>query len=154
MQVQQNTIPPAQGLRPGKHLTAALVTAVLPATLGFLYLWLLPSGCALGREPWAYRWTCLLPGLMIVVPIGIALVLLAANLVAARLAVRLPGGWLTQPLAAGLFSHVVLIGAYVLALEPAYRGDLLGELLMIPQPFVAGFVAGVVYWLTLRATRP
>lgn len=63
---------------------------------------------------------------------------------------KAPDGWLVTPLFAGFFTQVVLIGAYLIALDPAYRTRLFGEIAFVPQPFVAGATAGVVFWLTLH----
>ena len=92
----------------------------------------------------------MLPGLLIVVPAGVAILLLIASFLNERSGRRFPDGWLVTIIAVGLLTQVVLVGGYLLALDPAYRGGLLGELLLVPQPFAAGAIAGAVFWVTLH----
>ncbi len=125
------------------------MTAVLPAAGAFLILWLVPTGCDVRGDAATYRWTCLFPGLLIPVPIIAAPLLLTANLLNNRSGRRVPDGWLVTILAMALLTQVVLISAYLLALDPAYRSMLLAELMLIPQPFVTGAIAGATFWVTL-----
>ena len=132
------------------HILAALVTAVIPAAAAALFLWLVPSACDFQETKATYRWTCLLPGLLIVVPAAVGLLLSAIGYLTRRSGHRFPGGWLALTVATGLMTQLILTGAYLLALEPAYRGMMLRELLVIPQPFVAGAIAGAVFWMALQ----
>lgn len=147
---------PGSPIRSSSHysckarILAALVTAILPATAAALFLWLVPSACELQKVKAIYRWTCLLPGLLIIVPAVIGTLLSAFGYLIQRSSRRFPDGWLGLTVASGLITQLVLIGAYLLALEPAYRGIMLGELLTIPQPFVAGAVSGAVFWVALQ----
>jgi hypothetical protein len=112
--------------------------------------WLVPAACDIGLDKSTYRWTCLLPGLLIVVPPALALVLPIASVINRRSGNHFPKGWLVTSAVAGLLTQIVLVGAYLLALDPAYRGMMLMELIFVPQPFVAGAVAGTVFWITLN----
>lgn len=135
--------------RPTDHLRAAVVTALGPAMLAMAAIWLYPKGCDLRGDPVVYRWTCLLPGLLIPVPVVVALVLPAAGFLARKAPARLPDGWLVTTLTVGLTTQVVLMALYATTL-PAHRLAFLGEVFSIPQPFVAGAIAGAVYWMALN----
>ena len=50
-------------------LLAVLMAAALPSTAGLLLIWLFPTGCDLRGDASIYRWTCLMPGLLVAVPI-------------------------------------------------------------------------------------
>lgn len=152
MRMFDSAIRTAGAAPPMALLPAAIVTALLPPVAAGLYRWLVPAGCDMGLEAATYRWTCLFPGLLFVVPTAIALLLGIVSYLNQRLGRRLPDGWLVTAAAAGLITQIVLLGSYLLILEPAYRGSMLGELLLIPQPFVAGAVAGAVFWITLNAS--
>ncbi len=137
------------------HLRATVVTALGPAALAAAAIWLFPTGCDLRGDPAVYRWTCLLPGLLILVPVVAALALLAAHVLARKVPARVPDGWLVATLTVGVATQAALPALYAAAL-PGHRFDVdvLGELFSIPQPFVAAAVAGAVYWTALnwRAT--
>lgn len=113
-------------------------------------MWLVPAGCDIRGDASVYRWTCMLPGLMIVVPAAIALCLPIAMYLNRRLVHRFPDGWIATILTVGVFTHLILVGGYLLLLEPPYRGLMFWEIAFIPQPFVAGAIAGGVYWATLQ----
>jgi hypothetical protein len=88
---------------------------------------------------------------LITVPIGAALLLTIA-LVLNRCSVRpLPDGWLVVILATGFATHAALIGGYFLALDSAYRERFIDAFIAIPQPFVAGMIAGAIYWISLHS---
>lgn len=132
---------------------AAILTATVPPLLALLFLWQVPMGCALRTDPATYRWTCLLPGLLVVTPIGVAVlapIVLALNRRRAR---PLPDGWLAFIAAAGVCTQIVLCGAYLLMLGAAYAALFLAEVFFIPQPFVAGAISGAVFWVTLNRGR-
>ena len=135
---------------PKAYVLAALATAIVPAATAALFLWLAPSVCDFQKTKAIYRWTCLLPGLLIVVPAVIGPLWSAITYFIQRSGRRFPDGWLALTLGSGLITQVILSGAYLLALEPAYRGMMLRELLVIPQPFVAGAIAGAVFWMALQ----
>lgn len=150
MTVRQSAIRATARGRARDHLRAAIVTAVVPTAAAVLLLWLVPAGCDERGDPAVYRWTCLLPGLLTMVPVGVAVVLPIALALNARLARPLPDGWLVTVLGVGLVVQVVLATAYALVLGPAYRALFLAEIIFIPQPFVAGAIAGAVYWAVLH----
>jgi hypothetical protein len=81
------------------------------------------------------------------VPIALAFLLMLVLALNQRRERPLPDGWLVVVPAAGAFTQVVLFGGYLLLLDPVYRGSFLAELLYITQPFVAGAVAGGVFWV-------
>jgi hypothetical protein len=126
------------------------VTAVLIPLAALAFLWLFPAGCDLRGDPVTYRRTCLLPGLLTTVPIALAFLLTLVLALNQRRERPLPDGWLVVVPAAGAFTQVVLFGGYLLLLDPVYRGSFLAELLYITQPFVAGAVAGGVFWVSLN----
>ena len=103
-----------------EHFRAAVVTALLPATTAGLMLWVFPKGCDLRGDPAAYRWTCLLPGLALIVPFATAIGLLIGTKINYRLGRLLPDGWLTTILITGLFAQIVLAATYLVVLNPAY----------------------------------
>lgn len=150
MRIFSSSIRASSQHQPGAFIPAAIVTAVLPSAAAAVYLWLVPAGCDMRLEEATYRWTCLLPGLLIVVPAVVALLLSVANLLNDRYGCRLPDGWLVTALAVGLLTQVILSGAYLLALDHAYRGRMMAEIMFVPQPFVAGAIAGLIFWLTLH----
>lgn len=135
------------------HLRAAVLTVLVPTLTAVFVLWVYPTGCDIRGDPAVYRWTCLLPGLMLTVPIGAAFLLPAAIFLNDRLPRPLPDGWLVTIFAAGLFTQAVLCGSYLVALDPAYRRLFLAEVIFIPQPLVAGAIAGAVYWGALHWGR-
>ncbi len=137
---------------PKATLLGALATAVLLPVTAFLLMWLVPAGCDIRGDAELYRWTCLLPGLLVVVPIVLAVILALADFLNHRSGRRFPDGWLVTVLAAGILTYVALTGSYLIALGPAYH-SMFVEVLLIPQPFVAGVIAGTVFWLTLQLAR-
>jgi hypothetical protein len=146
----------AGALRTSKRYTAidyaraAILTALVPTTLAALLLWWVPGGCDLRGSPAVYRWTCLLPGLLLVVPVPVALLLPVAFALNHRWARLFPAGWLVTILTVGILTQAVLSFGYLLALNPAYRGLFLAEVLFIPQPFIAGVISGAVFWVALH----
>ena len=129
---------------------AAVLTALVPTAAAACLLWLVPAGCDIRGSAVVYRWTCLLPGLMITVPVAVALLLPFALVLNRRLARPFPEGWLVIVPGSGILTQVVLTGTYLVALDPAYRGLFLAEVIFIPQPFVAGAICGAVYWAGLH----
>ncbi len=91
-----------------------------------------------------------MPGLLLVVPVAVAIVLTITTLLNRRRSHPMPDGWLATVLAAGILTQVVLTGAYLIAAGPAYMGALMGQAILIPQPFVAGAVAAAVFWTALH----
>lgn len=133
------------------HLIAAAATALLPAGLGLALLWLVPAGCDIRGAQGVYLWTCLLPGLLITVAPAAAILLPPVFMLNARYGRPLPDGWLIVVPAAGIVTHALLAGVYLLILDAAYRQLFFVEAFSVPQPFVAGALAGAVYWMALRA---
>ena len=150
MQILLSAIRASGDYRLRDYVWASIVTALLPAVIAGLVMWLVPAGCDIRGDASVYRWTCLLPGLLIVVPAAVGLCLPIAMYLNRHLGHRFPDGWLATILAVGFFTQLVLVGAYLLFLEPAYRRLMLWEIALIPQPFVAGAISGGVYWATLN----
>ncbi len=126
-------------------LVAAIPTALIPAACASVILWLFPQGCDIRGDAALYRWTCLLPSLLVSVPLFAAVILPVAMLLNTRFGRPVPDGWLPTVLLTGILSQAVLVGGYFYFLDSAYRDPFLAELLSIPQPFLAGVVAAAVY---------
>ncbi len=62
----------------------------------------------------------------------------------------MPDGWLVTVLAVGILAQTLLVGAYLIAAGPGYLGLMMAQAVFIPQPFVAGAVAGAIFWITLH----
>jgi hypothetical protein len=142
-----------RSLSPKDLVRAAIVTATVLPLLAVLYLWQVPMACDLPTDPATYRWTCMLPGLLAVTPIGVAVLASIALMFNRRRARPLPDGWLAFVPAAGVCTQIVLCGGYLLMLGPAYGARFLAEIFFIPQPFVAGAISGAVFWVTLNRGR-
>lgn len=106
----------------------------------------------MGLDATVYRWTCLLPGLLVVVPIAAAIALSAIALLNRQFVRRLRGGWFATVVGFALFTQAVAVVSYLLALDPAYRGAMVWELLSAPQPFTAGAIASGFFWFVLHPT--
>jgi uncharacterized membrane protein len=132
---------------------AGIAAAVLPAAAAALFLWLFPAGCDLRGDPATYRWACLLPGLMISGSWLLALFLAAVSYVRRGAATGLLRGFLAMTVGAGLLVHLVLVGAYLLLLDPVYRALGTAELLFMPQLFCAGAIGGAVFWITREVAQ-
>ena len=141
---QLNGAQSAAPYSPRNYLFASVVTAVFPAICAWLFTWLIPAACEMGGEKSVYRWTCLLPGLLKVVPAVVALVLPLVVYVGTRLGRKVSHGVVALSLGSGIVVHVVLMGTYAILLGPAYWEAALPEMLLILQPFVSGFVAGAI----------
>ncbi len=152
MQIFSSAIRASGDYDPKATLLGALATAVVLPVASFLWMWLVPAGCDIRGDAALYRWTCLLPGLLVVVPTALAAILALATFLNHRSERRFPDGWLVTVLGAGILTHVVLIGSYLIALGPAYH-SMFVEVLLVPQPFVAGVIAGTVFWVTLQMKR-
>ncbi len=150
MRILNSAIRTSGERQPRAYVLAAIVTSVLPAAAATVFLWLVPSACDIRGDEAIYRWLCLLPGLLIVVPIAVAFVLSFTSFLNARFGRRFPDGWFVTITGVGLRTHVVLSVSYLLALGPAYVEVFFREVIFIPQPFVAGATAAAVFWLTLH----
>ncbi|AZQ66182.1 hypothetical protein EF888_02985 [Silicimonas algicola] len=139
--------------RHGDRLLASAVTGLGVPALAWLALQVFPQGCDLRGDPEVYRWTCLLPGLLIMVPLVVAVILPLVMILNRRLARPFPDGWLPASVAFGVLTQLVLTLGFALTLGPAYRGAFLSEVLTIPQPFVAGFLSAAVYSFALHLRR-
>jgi hypothetical protein len=142
-----------RSLRPKDLVRAAILTAIVPSLLAVLFLWQVPIGCDLRTDPATYRWTCMLPGLLVVTPIGVAVLAPIVLMLNRRRARPLPDGWLVFVPATGVCTQILLCGGYLLMLGAAYGELFLAEILFIPQPFVAGAISGAVFWLALNRGR-
>lgn len=141
---------------PGRRalVFAALLTAVGLPVLAGLYLWLVPAGCDGRGSPGTYRWTCLLPGLIVSVSFVAGLSLPVILIVNRWMGRRLPDGLLPIVVGTGVTTWIVLMGSYALMLDRAYRDLFFWEALTIPQPFLAGALAGLVFWMAVYLKLP
>lgn len=128
---------------------AALAAAVIPVALGYLVVLAVPHGCHVRGAASLYRWSCMLPIFLFSIPVVAGVLLPLAALLNARLGRPVPDGVLPTALLTGVIAHLVLILAYFLLLNPAYRDRFLWESLAIPQPFLAGAISGAVFSLAL-----
>jgi hypothetical protein len=141
------------GARPADLIRASVLTAAMPGCLAVVLVWLVPAGCDIRGDPALYRWTCLLPGLMVPVSIAVALLLPLAMLLNLRLGQPVPDGWLAVIMVVGTAAQAGLVGGYYLSLDAAYRRLFLSEVAFVPQPFVAGAISATVYMVALRIGR-
>lgn len=134
------------------YVCAALVTAVALPLFGLAVTQLVPATCHTRGNSELMRWGCLLPGLLIVVPIFLA-ALIPFGLWINRQ--RLPDGVLPGVICVGVLTHIALMALYLFFLDNAYRGSFLRAFLEIEQPFVAGALSAAVFWgvLALRQRR-
>jgi hypothetical protein len=77
----------------------------------------------------------------------LGLLLALANQINRRTGRRCPDGWLVTIAASGVFTHAILTGAYLFTLDAAYRSLFAADLIFLAQPFVAGTIAGAVFWV-------
>jgi hypothetical protein len=128
---------------------SAVVTALLPTAAALI--WLVLVGCGVWVGQALHGWTCMLPGLMLVVPPVAALLLPMLTILNQRRDRRFPDGWLVTVLAIGLLTQVLFVGAYLFALlGQGYFGLWITvQIISVPQPFIAGAIAAAVYWTTL-----
>lgn len=126
-------------------LRAAVVTALVPAAAAALFIWLAPEGCGVWVSHARHRWTCLLPSLMVVIPLIAAILLTIFTILNRRLERPFPNGWLVTVLSFGLLTQILLVGAYLVAVGPGYLEPFLAQAIFIPQPFLAGAIAAAVY---------
>lgn len=131
-------------------LRAAVVTAIVPAAAAALLIWLAPQACGVWLNHSSHRWMCLLPGLLLFVPLVTAILMTIFTVFNQRLERPFPNGWLVSVLTFGLVNQILFIGAYLVALGPGYLGPFLAGAIFIPQPFLAGAIAAAVYWIVLH----
>jgi hypothetical protein len=72
----------------------------------------------------------------------LGLLLALANQINRRTGRRCPDGWLVTIAASGVFTQ-----AYLFTLDAAYRSLFAADLIFLAQPFVAGTIAGAVFWV-------
>jgi hypothetical protein len=135
-------------------LQAAVMTAIAPAVAAGLWLWFAPATCNTSVSAAQYRWTCLFPGLLLVVPSAVAILLAIATVLNQRRKRSIPDGWLVTAFAAGIITQTHLVGGYMVAAGPAYAALFLALAILIPQPFIAGALASGVFWLALHWGQP
>ena len=133
---------------------ALLVTVLALPALAWAAMWLFPAGCDVRGGPALFRWTCLFPGLMLTVPVVMAVAVPVVMIVNRRSRKTLPDGLLPVALVAGLVTQIILIGGYFIALDPAYSRIFLTETLSIPQPFVAGALSAGMFWAVIALRQP
>ena len=134
------------------HLVAALVTAAVPTVLASLWLWSAPSGCNPRGDPASYRWACLLPAIILMVAPVTGIAFGGCALLSRRLADWIGSSWMVTPAVWGLLVHLGVVGSVVLT-DPAYVALFLRDILLVPQPFVAGAAAAAIYTATVRLLR-
>ena len=133
----------------GDILRAVIVTAFVPATAATLFLWQVPEGCGVWVNHSRHRWTCLLPGLLLFIPIITAILMTIFTVFNQRLERPVPNGWLVSTLSFGMVTHIIFLVGYALALGPGYFDSFLTQAIFIPQLFLAGVIAASVYWIAL-----
>lgn len=133
---------------------AAVVTALLPTAAAFI--WVALVGCGVWVSQALHNWTCLLPGLMLVVPPVAALLLTMFTILNQRRDRLIPDGWLVTVFAIGILAQVLFGGTYLLLLlGQGYFGlwitvQMFSLVFSLPQPFIAGAIAAAVYWIALH----
>lgn len=139
--------------RPGRksHLIAAGATGLVCATLVASLIGMAPSGCGIQGSAALTRWTCLFPSLLALCTALTAFLLPLTDWVGTKIGWPLQWGPRITPVITGITAQIVLIGAYMFALDPAYRFQFFKMAFLIPQPFIAGAMAGLIYWLALYA---
>lgn len=138
---------------------AVVVASILPGLLAGAILLIFPSGCDERGAPDVYRWTCLLPRLLLLLPMLIAVFLPISGWLNRRLHRPLPDGRLASALITGLATQLAFVASYAMVLDPAYFRAFLAEVVYIPQPFVTGAVTAASYkaalhWFGRRAGMP
>jgi hypothetical protein len=101
-------------------------------------------------EPWLYRWTCLFPGLLIVVPPVLAGIFAVASYVNAHRKRPPARGFVPRLVLSGIGTQLVCLAGYAVFLVPAYREAFFVTSALVPQPFAAGAVAAATYDLARR----
>ena len=146
--------------RPTKRhrVYAVIAASLLPGLLAGPIMLIFPTGCDVRGDPNLYRWTCLLPRLLLLLPAVIAVFLPLAGWMNRGLPRPLPDGWLAIVFGTGLVTQLSFLGFYSLVLDPANFQRFLAEAIQIPQPFVTGAVTAACYkaaldWFGRRAAR-
>jgi hypothetical protein len=99
------------------------------------------SGC--------YDSLCLLPLLLLTMPIFGVPVLTAAFAINRRLQRPVPDGWLPTIILSGCLGQIAVSVFAFSTASPNFREIFFYDLLFVPQGFVAGLVTGAVFWLSL-----
>ena len=125
------------------YIRAGILTAIVPVAGAFTSYWLAPWGCD------ANAWPCVLPLALLVIAPFAALVLPLLTLLNRRRRRPLPDGWISIALLSGVIGQLITSGASLWLNEPHVRRTFFVEVLVIPQGFVAGAIAGAVFWASL-----
>lgn len=126
------------------YIRAAILTAVVPVAGAFTSHWIAPWGCD------ANAWLCVLSLALIVIAPFAALVLPLLTLLNRRRRRPFPDGWISITLLSGVIGQLTTSGVSLWLNEPHVRRTFFVEVLVIPQGFVAGAIAGVVFWVSLN----
>lgn len=134
----------------GDHARALVITTLVPLVVLGLAMWLVPSACHTRAAARATRWGCLLPLTYAYVSPAVALLWAAVGGRAGERSL----GWLPAlALSALVAQFAVAVSMYVIA--DAYpRVSHLLDFLIFPQAPIAGSLAGLTYWASLRASLP
>jgi hypothetical protein len=137
----------------GDHLRALVITALVPLVVLGLAIWLVPSACHTRAGSLLTQWGCLLPLTYAYVSPVVALLWAAVGWDVERRRGR-HLGWLPAVVLSALVAQL-LVAVTMYGLAGAYlRFSHLLEFLIFPQAPIAGGLAGLTYWLTLRARLP
>lgn len=136
---------PTSPTRTRHRIYAVIVASILPGLLAGAIMLVYPAGCDERGGPNVYRWTCLLPRLLLLLPMLIAVFLPLAGWLNRRLPRPLPDGWTATALFTGLATQLVFVAFYASVLDPTYFRLFLAEAVYIPQPFVTGAVTAACY---------
>lgn len=130
-------------------MIAAGVTFGFALLAAGVSMWIQSIGCVFAGNPTLSRWACLFPSLLALSAVLAAILLPLAARLSKSSGRAFSFGPLLTPLLTGVFSHVLLIGSYMILLDGAYRTHFLSTSFYMPQPFAAGALAGLIYWLIL-----
>ena len=133
-----------------RRAVPAIVTALALPVLALGYFWSAPAACQVGKAPWLYRWTCLFPGLLIVVPPVLAGIFAVGASIDARRRSAPERAFIPRLVLSGIGTQLVCMAGYAVILDPAYREAFFATSALVPQPFAAGAVAAATYELSRR----
>ncbi len=90
------------------------------------------------------------PGLLLSVSLVAAVLLPICGMLRDKFSWWSPGTLIMTMLLVGIATQFILVALYLGALNPAYRVAFLKDALLIPQPFIAGACAGLLYAVGVR----
>lgn len=127
----------------GHLVVAAVLTAVLPAALGFAMYRSAPSGCDTNA------WLCLFPISMFYLAPAAAVYLPVLFYLNRRRRRPLPDGLMPVALLTGVVTQFLASGVSLWSLADYMRRIHVHEVLIFPQALAAGIVIGAVFRLSL-----